>query len=125
MDELNVIKMINQMIYHYSGEDIKYGNLPIRIFLKDNISVYVNLLNNNILFSGSLCYPSNEPIIYYSQLPMIDDKSISGINLESIFLLRVGADNYILSALVELCNIKDWRDLFTSLNSFHKLLVKF
>ncbi len=125
MDELNVIKMINQMVYHYSGEDIKYGSLPIRIFLKDNISVYVNLLNNNILFSGSLCYPSNEPIIYYSQLPIIDDRSISGINLESIFLLRVGAGDYILSALVELRNIKDWRDLYTSLNSFHKLLVKF
>lgn len=125
MDELTVIKMINQMVYHYSGENIKYGDLPIRIFLKENISVYVNFLNNNILLSGSLCYPSNEPIIYYSQLPMIDDMSISGINLESIFLLRVGAGIYTLSALVELCNIKDWRDLYTSLNSFHKLLVKF
>lgn len=42
MDELNVINMINQMVYHCSEEDIKHGDLPIRIFPKDNISVYIN-----------------------------------------------------------------------------------
>ncbi len=87
MDELNVINMINQMVYHCSEEDIKHGDLPIRIFPKDNISVYINLLNNDILFSGILFYPSNEPIIYNSQLPMIDEWSISGIKLERLIYL--------------------------------------
>ncbi len=124
MDELNVIKMIDQMVYHYSGENIKHGDLPIKIFLKDNISVYVILLNNSILFCSTLFYHSNEPIICYSQLPMTDDWNISGINYESIFLLRESEDNYILLALIELYHITDWRDLYTSLNSFYKLLVK-